>query len=315
MTNLFINAFEAVASILLIGFLGFLLIKRRLLAESVLRSLYPLALEIALPCLVFTKILTLFRPNESPGWWHIPLWWAAFTAYAGLFAFTARYSASRDCRHEFTMSLFFPLVIITSVYGADSLLLVDLFLFNLFFSPFYFSTFHFLFGQKEPGAKHLEWQKVLHPVFLAMLTALVLSLTGLQSSVPDFLMRPLELLGGMATPLLLIILGGNVYIDFKMSGPFRFFEVGKFVLSKNILFPLITLGLLVLLPVSRSAATILLLQSAVPPITSVPIMAERHGGNRAIVNQFLLGSFAASLVTIPAILVLLSLAAEKGWFL
>jgi predicted permease len=46
-------------------------------------------------------------------------------------------------------------------------------------------------------------------------------------------------------------------------------------------------------------ALIIVLQSAVPPITAVPIVVERAGGNRNIVNQFMFTSFVLSLATIP----------------
>jgi predicted permease len=43
----------------------------------------------------------------------------------------------------------------------------------------------------------------------------------------------------------------------------------------------------------------MILQSAVPPITAVPLFVERFGGNRSLVNQFMFTSFIFSLVTIP----------------
>jgi hypothetical protein len=44
------------------------------------------------------------------------------------------------------------------------------------------------------------------------------------------------------------------------------------------------------------------MQSAVPPVTAVPLLVERAGGNHTIVNQFILVSFLCSLITIPAII-------------
>jgi len=54
-------------------------------------------------------------------------------------------------------------------------------------------------------------------------------------------------------------------------------------------------------------ALILLLQSAIPPVTAVPLVTERFGGNRAIVNQFLFASFILSLVSISFMVWLFSL--------
>ena len=76
-------------------------------------------------------------------------------------------------------------------------------------------------------------------------------------------------------------------------------ELARFVLFKNVIFPLVALGVLVLVRPAYSVALIILLESAVPPITSVPMFAERGKGNRALVSQFVVASFLASVVTIP----------------
>jgi hypothetical protein len=46
-------------------------------------------------------------------------------------------------------------------------------------------------------------------------------------------------------------------------------------------------------------ALLMILEAAVPPLTAVPIMVGRAGGNRHLVNQFMFTSFAVSLVSIP----------------
>jgi hypothetical protein len=54
-------------------------------------------------------------------------------------------------------------------------------------------------------------------------------------------------------------------------------------------------------------ALLVILEAAVPPITAIPIFTERAGGNREIVNQFMVASFAVSLVSIPLMMGLFSL--------
>ena len=93
---------------------------------------------------------------------------------------------------------------------------------------------------------------------------------------------------------------------FQKKEKWEFLEIAKFVTIKNILFPLIFLGILVLIRPSYHIALILLLQAAVPPITAVPLVTERSGGNRAIVNQFVVVSFILSLITIPVMVLFFS---------
>lgn len=118
------------------------------------------------------------------------------------------------------------------------------------------------------------------------------------------------MVGAMATPLFMLILGGNIYYDFmyRVEGQKRFDirEVVKFVIIKNLVFPLVFMGLLVWLRPDTSTAFIIILQAAVPPITAIPIFTERLGGNRAIASQFIVGSFIFSVISIPAVIYLFS---------
>jgi predicted permease len=103
----------------------------------------------------------------------------------------------------------------------------------------------------------------------------------------------------MALPLIMIILGGSLYLDFKQKGKIYYTEIIKFLAVKNIVFPAVFLVLLILFKPEYSLALIFILESAIPPITGTPIMTERAGGNKSISNQFVLSSFIFSVVSIP----------------
>jgi hypothetical protein len=122
------------------------------------------------------------------------------------------------------------------------------------------------------------------------------------------MVRIFSLLGAMTIPLLFLILGGNIYNDFKDKGKIKIFEITKFVVIKNFLFPLIFLLILIYLKdfIASHIALIFIIQAAVPPVTAVPIVTERVGGNRSIVNQFIVASFITSLVSIPIMIFIFS---------
>jgi predicted permease len=217
--------------------------------------------------------------------------------------------SAKASRREFGLSLFyqnaifFPVGIIAQVYGKDSAHLADLFLFTMFFSAFVFNTYWFFLPGGRRGA---DWSKIFHPAFVATVLAVVIRLAGFHVYLPEFLLTGLDMVGQMAVPLLMLILGGTIYLDFKAKGRFQPVEVGKFVLLKNVLFPLAALGGLIIVRPSYNVALIIFLQSAVPPITSIPILVSRQRGNRPIACQFLVASFLFSLVSIPIMVMLFS---------
>jgi predicted permease len=263
---------------------------------------------------VFASIISNFSPKESPDWWHLPLYWVAFAAVAAVLTAASMLTARNPVRREFGISLFyqnglfFPLAILNGMYPGQASYLVYLFLFMLVYPAFFFNTYHVFFRKR--GAP-VDWHRFLNPVLVASLLAIGLRLFDLHIYVPDFVIRIFELLGGMTIPLVMIILGGSIYVDFQEKGTLYWGEVVKFVLIKNIAFPLIFLGLLVITRPDYSLALIVLLESAVPPVTAVPILTKRAGGNPSVVNQFVIGSFITSLVSIPVMVMIFGMAFGK----
>ena len=311
--DLFITTFESVAVLLGIGLIGFWIIKKRLIPGSILGLLSPLALEIALPCLIFVNLINNFNPKENPDWWQLPIWWGFFTLIVLLLTFLFSLISNKKTRREFSLCLFyqnaifFPLAIFAGLFGDDSVYIPLLFIFTIFYAALFFSTYFLFFKKKEKNL--INWKRIIHPAVIVTFIALIIRLSEIQNVIPNFLMRIFYLLGGMTIPLIMILLGGNIYVDFQKKGKIQTFEITKFVIIKNFLFPLIFLGIIILLKsiLSYPIALLIIMQSAVPPITAVPLVIERVNGDRAIVNQFIVASFAFSLISIPIMLYLFSM--------
>ena len=300
--GLFLQTFESVAMLLAIGVLGFWILSRGIMPASALRVLGRLALEVALPCLIFVTIVRQLDSATHPHWWVLPIWWVGFTVVVAGLTYLATRMVRSEVRPEFGLSLFyqnatfFPLAVLTQLYSAESRYVIDLFLFVMFFGAFMFSTYRVFFRQ---GLRLADWRKVFHPVFVITVVAVVFRLTGLDRGVPEFVLSAMHMVGQMTVPLLMLILGGSIYLDFREGGKFRPVEVGKFVAAKNFVFPLAILGLIALIRPSRPVALLLLLEGAVPPVTSAPVLVQREDGNRALTSQFLVASFTVSLVSLP----------------
>ena len=155
--DVLIIVLQSVLVLLGIGIVGFWITRRGIIPENVLGFLSQLALDIALPCLVFSSIMANFSPSSYPDWWQLPLWWLAFTAIALVLTLITRYISNKDTRAEFSIGLFyqngifFPLVIISGIFGTDTPFLVQLFIFMALHPTMYFSTYH-LFFKKAGGA-------------------------------------------------------------------------------------------------------------------------------------------------------------------
>ncbi|MBP1699087.1 MAG: Auxin Efflux Carrier [Deltaproteobacteria bacterium] len=306
---------QSVAALLAIGLLGFWIIKRHMIPENILRFLAVLAIDIALPCIVFANIVTQFSPSSFTNWWHYPLWWLVFSAFALILSLGTMWVSAKATRREFAISLFFqngiffPLIIISGVFGPTNPYIPILFIFIAFHPSLYFSTNHLFFKKstlqaekniQDKGKNRMRLGRILNPVLISTVAATAIKLSGADSHLPTFIITVFQMLGGMSLPLLMLILGGSLYVDFQNKGPLYIKEIIKFILIKNVLFPLAFIALLVFARPAYPIAMILFLQSAIPPITAIPIETERQGGNRLITNQFILASFVFSIISIPA---------------
>ena len=172
----------------------------------------------------------------------------------------------------------------------------------IFHPSMIFSTYT-LFFSKAIQKESLNWRRIINPVLVATLFGVVIGLVAVKDYIPEFLITIVTIVGAMAMPLFMLILGGNIYNDFMYDRgegkESNIWEILKFVLFKNILFPLAFLGLLLWIRPDYTTAFIVILQAAVPPITAIPILTERCGGNRKIVSQFVVASFICSIFSIP----------------
>jgi predicted permease len=304
--DIFIVVLQSVLVLLGIGIVGFWITRRGIIPENVLSFLSRLAIDIALPCMVFSSVMTTFTPDQFPDWWQLPLWWLAFTGISFVFSLIMMFISGKETRSEFVLNLlfqnglFFPLIIISGVFGTGSIYIPQLYIFIMIHPVLFFSTYHLFFRNRE-AEKKTQWSRIFNPILIATVVAVIVQLFNGSEYLPDFLKSILEILGGMALPLIMIILGGSLYLDFKQRGKIYYREIIKFVAMKNIVYPLAFIGLLLIVKPSYNIALLLMLESAVPPITGTPIVTERAGGNKAISNQFVFSSFVFSVVSIPLV--------------
>jgi len=307
--HIFLVVLEAVLVLLGIGVIGFWITRRGIIPETVHSFVLRLAIDIALPCMVFSSILTNFSPEKYPDWWKLPLWWFVFAAISLALSLITMFISNKTTRSEFTINLFyqnglfFPLIIISGIFGNDAPYLPQLYIFIILHPVMFHSTYNFFF-KKSKGP--LKWNRIYNPIIIAIILALIVQLAGVKEHLPDFIHTIMQTLGGMALPLIMIILGGSLYLDFQQKGKLYSKEIIKFITIKNVIFPMVYLGILILFRPSYSIALLFFLQSAVPPVSATPVLTEKAGGNKSISTQFVFSSFIFSVITIPALFNLFS---------
>lgn len=320
--DIFISVFEAVLLIFGLGMTGFIVLSRKIMPADVLKVLTPLIIDIALPCLVFTNLLKGSGVVHINDWWHLPLWWAAFTIFllmAGFCVFFILNKIGKNGRKVYSkevfMSLiypnaiFFPLAIIPSITSDSSSLMSNHLIFTILFPAYVFNSWY-LFKKASPLKDEkfikMDLKKLFNPVFMATILALGLRLTSFDSNIPKVVLKLSGQIGNLTLPLIMMMIGGNIYIDYKNSVSFKFLRNSLFVLMKNIVWPALSLVFIYLAKPPLDIGFLLFLYSAVPTITVVPVLGERAGLDKSVLNQFLVSGFAFSIISIPVCFYLFS---------
>lgn len=321
-----LTSLEVIVSILGLVAVGVFVTARNIIPKDLLRLLNSLAIEVALPMFIFTTFMLNFDPNENPGWWMMPLWGVLFTAFIFILSVIISRFLNRDIRIEAAEGLFInnphfiPISIIVGIYGINSPHLVSLFLFTVFSISIYFNVYAVFYKKsrllcglerhpvKDDGQQNekLNWNKLINSVVKATFLAVIIKLLHVDPYIPDVIVGITKLIGDMTFPLVMIILGGEVYLDIKKIKKVYIGSILKFLFLKNIIFPFIILVFLYWVRPSFEIAFILLLQAASPPLSTLPVLVGRQQGKKELANQFLVTSFFFSVVCIPLILMLLN---------
>lgn len=303
---IFAATFQSVAILMGIGLVGFWILARKTVPLDVLKVLTPLVLEVSLPCMIFSNIILKFNPQAAPDWWQLPLWWFAMIlvflllSLIGMFIVDHKNKGEAGISLLFPNAMFFPMGIIPIIFGKDSPLLIELFIFTMLFPILVFNGYGYFFRKNHQKRKFsLAESKLLNSVLLATLLAVAIKLTNVDRVIPDFVITVVNIVGLTALPLIMITIGGNIYVDFQRRGGISWKSVIRFVIVKNLVFPMVTLAFLVFVQPPKNVSMLIFLQSVVPPLSAVPVFVGRAKGNVSLANQFLVSSFICAILTIP----------------
>ena len=193
-----------------------------------------------------------------------------------------------------TVNIPFPIIYLA--YGSEGL-----FAATLFYIPMIISLY--TFGIYVASRKH--WRDSIKEVFKVppvypALAGLVFNLSNI--AVPDLIIRPLNFIGMMTIPLVLLLLGSNLSRVKITSLPTpllaSFLRVGV-----GLLFGLLAVNLFSLTGILRS---VVILDSAMPAAAMTSIIAMKYNNEAELVSSTVFITTIASLVIIPFLLHMLS---------
>jgi predicted permease len=308
----FRTTFGAILELVLLGAIGFYLIKRRLLSDEGLQMLSNLVIGLFLPCFIFAEIFKKFTFSLYPDWWTFPLYSVLVSAVGfvlGLAFLRADGELHKD-RQEFLgittfqNSGYLPLPLVASLLpaGTAQQMFIYIFLFLLGFNVMIFSFGSWLLCNKSDG-RRFDFKHMFNAPVIATLSALVCVFLNIHRFLPDVVFNPIELLGRCAIPLSILVVGGNL-ASLKTNGHSYAKSLKWGLLIKLIILPFLFLWLVILTKPKPLVGLLLVLQAAMPPATLLSVISKVQQREGPLVNQAIFYGHLISIVTIPLFLAL-----------
>ncbi len=308
---MFAEAFKGtivgLAESFILGFIGYLLIKRNFLGEAGLNALSRLVIEVTLPFLIFCRLLKDFRFDAFPEWWLFPLISLVITLLGLLVGwFFSGFISGRQGKLQFLSLVSFqnsgylPLALLGALLSPEKAqtIFIYLFLFLLGFNLLMFSLGVYLLTFSQ--AKKFDWWSLLNPPVIATLAGLAVVYFNLAHFFPRWLIHPLQTAGDCTLPLAIFVVGGNI-------AAIRLVKVEKkamalMALAKLVIMPALGLWLVFIFKLPELFGLLIVLELAMPPATNLSVITSHYRQDDLLISQGIFIGHMVSLITVPLFL-------------
>ncbi|MBX9135934.1 MULTISPECIES: AEC family transporter [unclassified Clostridium] len=293
-----INGVIALFLIMLIGVYGS---KRKIITPTINKGLTNILLEISLPCLVVSSFI--FDMNDdlksniikcfiySP----ISLIITMIVSYIALYPIKSDKKIIMQFANVFSNCGFVGFPIIYSIFGNEGIIYASIF--NMFFTIAVW-TYGVMLFNGNIDKKDLK-KVLLNPSIIAVIIGLIIMIFKI--NIPDVLYSTLELVGGLTSPLSMIIIGvilGNANILKYLKD----YTIYYSSLLKLILLPCILILVSRIINDTSMVSKTLIIITAMPAAAMTSILAENFDKEKEYSAVIVFITTLIFLVTFPMLL-------------
>lgn len=275
--------------------------KKNYFTPEVVRGVTQIIVNISLPCLTISTMQRPFAAEE----FHNFLYILALSVLLVLLSVAICLPIYRKHRHErravlinfaiFCNSSFMGYPIIMAINPDWMIYAIS---YNVAFTFFTWTLGNGLFGSKE----NMNLTKLLiNPNIIAAAIGFCLFCAGI--SLPALAMDVMELVGGLTTPLAMLLIGTRLY-GVRMSD-FKDMDYHICAFLRLIAIPLALYGVLTLMHVPLAVRNTMFLVTAMPNSTMVVNQAELYGGDHVFAARAVAYTTLLSLLSVPVMSLLL----------
>ncbi len=306
------DAAGAVASAMLalvgLGVIGVVVRRAGVLDSSGVSGLNRLIIDVTLPCLALTNVLSTFQRADVASYWPLPLAGVGYVVVGqGVGWMLCRLLGVPVGRRGTFINLvgvgnatYLPVPLLTVVFAGQTReeAFLYLFLFLLGYGPAIWTTGVLAF-QRVARSQDRPFSKTPFSVtFVAIVLGILLAVTGTGVFIPSIVTNNLKMLGDVTVPLAMVSVGATT-AGLSTGRGIAWRELAGISVGKLVLLPLAAWGLTIVIGAPLALTGVLLIEGATPPATSLVILAERYGGDVELTGQAIVATYLLAILVLP----------------
>jgi len=296
-----IVVFYEVLILFIIILAGYLAAKTKILKEDGKRQISSFIINITLPVVILMSSQMEFTKEKiENSLWLLAMAVVIFLISMGIAA-TAYKKSGKDKENVlkfatvFSNSAYMGFPVLFALLGSEGIFYGAVFLFP--FNVFLW-TYGVLIFKKHSSFKHMI-KDILSPSMIAMFVAFAFLGFGLR--IPFPINKGLDIIGGLTTPLSMIVIGGTLAtVKFKTLISDKWIYIVSLI--RLLILPAIAYGIFFWMSPPDMSLTILVLLVGMPCAAATTIFAQQYGGNTTLASGLVSFSTLLSIVTIPLLI-------------
>ncbi len=293
----------------LIMALGYLLYKIHFTDKELNRKLTRILLDVTMPALILSTVLEQ-TGNRDMGSLKEALGFTAFffTAVplaAVLIVKVMRVPLEQQGLYMFMMTYsnvgFMGIPVVNAMFGSEGILYAAIFNIGFNIASFTIGVIQINYGRSKDG-KLIDIRKLLSPGVLFSVLALVFYI--LDIGMPADVVNVIDMVGGITSPLAMILVGGTL-ASIEVKSVFTEFRIYPFTLVKQIMVPaavFFAMNAVIDDPLLRSVFTVL---SLMPVANNSVLFSITYGNDEQLAARAVFITTFLALFTVPFMLLIL----------
>jgi predicted permease len=300
MNELLIKIIYAIIEMFCMFAVGALAMRLKFIEKEDLTKLGRLVIDIMFPMLAFSSITANFDPTKLNELWLLPTLGFSIMFLGGMLGFAFRYGMRNRTRdrmitfHHFCAInnyVFLPLIILQSLWGSKY---VALLLIMNIGSTLGFWTVGV--GILSGGSIKRTFKNIFSINLFAV--TLALAFCFLNIPVPSLVANVFSRIGGIAVPLMLVVIGAAIYSSARHILKNKW-DIIYLAITRLIIIPLLVVFILKLLPLPLEVFRVVFVVSIMPVSSSAVVFMRRFGGDPDLAAQAAVITTLLSILTIP----------------